>query len=159
MTHRGSGNASPSARQRNRARSATQADQSGGAPPATSDRCATVLVVEDDCRLRRVACTRLVGLGYQVLETSDAAAAIALLAEHPEVEVLFSDLVLPGEMSGLDLAKRVREQYPGVRIILTSGYAAELLHGEEHDLGLHVLLKPYSRASLERIFDDTLRAR
>ena len=137
----------------------TGTSQGSRAASAQSDRGETVLVVEDDPRQRRATCMRLADLGYRVLEASDAAAAIELLSKHPEIEVLFSDVVMPGEMSGFDLAKRVRELYPAVHIILTSGYSAELLNGEEEDLGLHVLHKPYSQASLARVFRETLQAR
>jgi CheY-like chemotaxis protein len=118
---------------------------------------ATVLVVEDDERMRHVTCARLGSLGYRVLEADAAAAAIDLLARHPEVDLLFSDLVMPGEMSGIELARRVRELYPAMPIVLTSGYAAELLHGVEEDLGMQVLHKPYTLSILVHAIRDALQ--
>ena len=79
------------------------------------------------------------------------------LSNHPEVEVVFSDLVLPGELSGLDLAKRVQEVHPNVHVILTSGYSAELMIGWGDGLDLQVLPKPYRQADLARIFRETLQ--
>lgn len=134
----------------------TETTQDSPAASVQADKRATVLVVEDDPRVRSVTCSRLAELGYRVLEASVAATAIELLGKHPDIDVLFSDLVMPGEMSGLDLAKRVRELHPGMHIILTSGYAAELSHGEE-DLGLQVLRKPYSQAALVRVIREALR--
>jgi CheY-like chemotaxis protein len=116
----------------------------------------TVLVAEDDDRLRQVTIVRLLDLGFQVLEASNGMTALALLDQHPDVDVLFSDLVMPGAMSGLDLAKRVRDLYPEVRIILTTGYSAELLADADADLGLQVLRKPYRYADLVRAFCEVL---
>lgn len=117
---------------------------------------ATVLVVEDDPRLRRVTLSRLESLGYRALEADAAASAIELLGKHPEVDLIFADLLLPGELSGIELAKRVRARYPGMCIVLTSGYAAEMLHSVEENLGLQVLRKPYNKATLARVIHEAL---
>jgi CheY-like chemotaxis protein len=137
----------------------TDTSQDSSAASAPPDRDPpTVLVVEDDPRVRHVTCSRLGDLGYRVLEAGVATAAIELLAKDPNVDLLFSDLVMPGEMSGIDLARRVRELYPAMRIVLTSGYAAELSHAAEEDLGLQVLRKPYSQETLVRVIGEALRA-
>ena len=120
-----------------------------------ADSGATVLVVEDEHRLRMVTVSQLEALGYRVLEAADGPAALDVLERHPEVEVLYSDLVMPGRLSGLDLARRVMELYPAVRIVLTTGYAD--LTGEA-DLDLRVLYKPYRRADLQRVLRDALDA-
>jgi CheY-like chemotaxis protein len=129
------------------------------ASTAQSGRGETVLVVEDDPRVRRVTVARLIDLGYRVLEAGDGTKATEMLGNHPEIEVLFSDLVMPGAISGLDLAKSVRELYPKMHIILTSGYSAELLNGENDHLVLQVLRKPYRQAELARAFREALLAR
>jgi CheY-like chemotaxis protein len=129
------------------------------ASTAQSGRGETVLVVEDDPRVRRVTVARLIDLGYRVLEAGDGTKATEMLGNHPEIEVLFSDLVMPGEISGLDLAKSARELYPKMHIILTSGYSAELLNGENDHLVLQVLRKPYRQAELARAFREALLAR
>jgi CheY-like chemotaxis protein len=118
-----------------------------------------VLVVEDERRVRDVTVARLTGIGYRVLEAGNGTAAMEVLRLHPEVEVVFADMVLPGGLSGLDLARLVRELHPNVHGILTSGYSAELMSGwgEEHDL--QVLPKPYRQADLARIFREALQTR
>jgi DNA-binding NtrC family response regulator len=129
------------------------------AVPAPSGGGEAVLVVEDESRVRNVTVARLTSLGYRVLEASSGTAAMEVLGDHPEIEILFSDLVLPGELSGLDLAKRVQEIHPNVHVILTSGYSAELMSGWGEELDLQVLPKPYRQADLARIFRDALQAR
>jgi CheY-like chemotaxis protein len=118
-----------------------------------------VLVVEDEQRVRDVTVTRLVALGYRVLEASNGTAAMEVLVGHPEVEVVFSDLVLPGELSGLDLAKRIQQVHPNVHVILTSGYPAELVSEWGAGLDLQVLRKPYRQAELAHIFREALQSR
>ena len=72
----------------------------------------TVLVVEDDDRVRRLTAARLETLGYRVLEAANGAAALKLLNDMGDIDLVFTDLVMPGGMSGLDLARRVREARP-----------------------------------------------
>jgi CheY-like chemotaxis protein len=113
--------------------------------------------VEDDDRVRRLTVLRLKELGYHVLEAGHGAAALAILAETPDVQIVFSDLVMPGGISGFDLARQVRERYPGTPVILTSGYSAELLNqAEVAELDLKVLRKPYRQAELARTFRAAL---
>ena len=114
----------------------------------------TVLMVEDDPRVRRATFERLSSLGYRVLEAEDGSAALRALREHPEIEILFSDVVMPGELTGLDLAKRVRALYPGVHTVLTSGYSAELLNGDDEGLDVQILRKPYRQAELVAVLRE-----
>jgi PAS domain S-box-containing protein len=117
----------------------------------------TVLVVEDDDRVRRLTAARLANLGYRVLEAANGAAALKLLDDVGDIDLIFTDLVMPGGMSGLDLARRIREARPDARIILTSGYSAELMNREGGaDLDLHVLRKPYRQGELARVFREAL---
>lgn len=118
----------------------------------------TVLIVEDEPRLRRVTAASLADLGYRVLEADNGMVATEILAQHPEIEILFSDLLMPGELSGLDLAKRVGELYPKVHIVLTSAYCAELLDASQDHLGLQVLRKPYRPAELAQAFRRALQS-
>ena len=129
------------------------------AVPVASGSGESVLVVEDERRVRDVTVARLTILGYRVLEAGNGTAAMEMLARHPEVDVLFSDLVLPGDLSGLDLAKRVQEAHPKVHVILTSGYSAELMSEWGAELDLQVLPKPYRQADLARIFREALQTR
>jgi PAS domain S-box-containing protein len=126
-------------------------------PGVDAGRGETVLIVEDDDRVRRLTATRLKELGYRVLEANHGAAALAVLAETPGVEIVFSDLVMPGGMSGFDLARRVRESHPQVHVILTSGYSAELMNQADiAQLDLQVLRKPYRQAQLACAFRAAL---
>ncbi len=134
-----------------------RAESPAAAAAARANAGEAVLVVEDDDRVRRLTATRLKQLGYRVHEAANGQAALAVLAETPGIDLVFSDLVMPGGMSGLDLAKQVRAEYPGTRLVLTSGYSAELIGREKVDgLGLRVLRKPYQQAQLARILREAL---
>ena len=120
----------------------------------------TILVVEDDDRVRKLTTTRLELLGYRVEQAANGQAALALLDRNSEIDLVFSDQVMPGGLSGLDLAAAIREKFPKVRIVLTSGYSADLIGQEKVDgLGLKVLRKPYQQAELARIIRETLDSR
>lgn len=120
----------------------------------------TVLVVEDDDRVRRLTCARLKDLGYRVEEAPNGQAALAILEGNPDIDLVFSDQVMPGGLSGLDLAEAVRKQYPGTRVVLTSGYSADLIGRERVDeLGLNVLRKPYKQTDLARVLREALDGR
>jgi CheY-like chemotaxis protein len=116
-----------------------------------------VLVVEDDPRLRQLTCDRIAELGYRVLMASDGAAAMELLDQHRDVRLLFSDIVMPGSMSGLDLARRGRERYPALRVVLTTGYAPELADETGESSGMVILRKPYRQAELARLLREALQ--
>jgi CheY-like chemotaxis protein len=118
----------------------------------------TVLVVEDDPRLRRLTCDLIADLGYRVLMSGDGAAAMQVLEEQPDVRLLFSDIVMPGSMSGLDLARRGRERYPALRVVLTTGYVPELADETRERDGLLILRKPYRKAALARVLHEALQA-
>lgn len=117
-----------------------------------------ILAVEDDERVRRLTVSRLQQLGYRVLEAASGAEALEVIAAEPGIDLLFTDLAMPGGMSGYDLSAEVRNLYPDIRILLTSGYAEELansdrLPGEQ----FRVLRKPYRQADLARAIEDALR--
>jgi signal transduction histidine kinase len=118
----------------------------------------TVLVVEDNPSLRRLVVLQLTTLGYSVQETENAAAAMAILEGQnlegrPRIDVLLADVVMPGKLDGYDLARTVRERWPAIKIVLTSGFpGASLERGLAADIPL--LTKPYRRDDLAR----TLRA-
>ena len=129
------------------------------APSGAQGAGETVLVVEDDPRLRQVTCDRIADLGYRVLVASDGATAMQVLDQHPGVQLLFSDIVMPGGMSGLDLARRGRERYPALRIVLTTGYAPELVDETGENIGMLILRKPYRKAELASVLHEALRSR
>ena len=110
-----------------------------------------VLVVEDDKMVSRLTQRRLRALGYDVLEVGTAAAALELLAERADVELLFSDVVLGGDMTGIELVAEARRQYPKLKVLLTSGFSADALDSELQ--GRELLSKPYTLETLS----ETLR--
>lgn len=115
-----------------------------------------ILVVEDDALVRRHVCGLLGGLGYRVLEAIAATPAMELLAANPDVTLLFTDIVMPGGMNGVDLAKRARVLRPDLKVLFTSGYAENAVETDGRlDPGIDLLSKPYSRdrlaASLRKI--------
>jgi PAS domain S-box-containing protein len=119
--------------------------------PSSADPLAheVILVVEDDERVRRLAITRLKGIGYKVLQAANGPEALAVLSGGDHIDLLFTDLVMPGGLSGREVANKAKELRPGIKVLLTSGYAEELVQGEdlqrEH---LKVLRKPYRQADL-----------
>ena len=107
----------------------------------------TILVVEDDPRVRRVAVARLESAGYTVLEAGNAAEALIVLDHHPEVALLFTDIAMPG-MPGDQLAKEVRRRRPDIKVLFTSGYAEPEIAGKELAEDGLWLKKPYTAREL-----------
>ncbi len=109
----------------------------------------TVLIAEDNELLRAVAVQQISQLGYRTLEAASGAAALMLLDAHPEVQLLFSDVVMPGKMNGFSLAREAKRRRPAIKVLLTSGYAGTLLQRSE-DQGdqFELLSKPYGKRDL-----------
>jgi PAS domain S-box-containing protein len=117
----------------------------------------TILVVEDDSRVRQLTIKRLKLIGYEVLEASDGPSALEILNRGDPVDLVFTDLIMPGGLSGRDVAMRAREIKPGVKILLTSGYAEELVRGDDLQReNLKVLRKPYQQADLVATLREVL---
>jgi PAS domain S-box-containing protein len=114
-----------------------------------------VLLVEDNHEVRTVATALLEQLGYEVLALPSASDALAILGSGHHFDLLFTDVVLPGDVDGLALANEVRRSHPDLPILLTSGYAKVL--NAEH--GFPVLRKPYQIALLARAVRQTIDAR
>jgi len=106
----------------------------------------TTLVVEDECFIRMNAAEIVQDDGLEVLEAANAAEALEVLRTHPEVAVLFTDIDMPGDMTGLDLADRVHRQCPGIQLLVTSGRARPKA-ADIADDGVF-LAKPYSADDL-----------
>jgi signal transduction histidine kinase len=107
-----------------------------------------ILIVEDTAEVREIAVSVLADFGFAVVEASDAASALAILSRDPSISVVFSDVVMPGEMSGIDLAKAVAERWPSLRLILTSGYAERLVDSDGMPPHIAYLHKPYKPLEL-----------
>ena len=107
-----------------------------------------ILVVEDNDKVRKATVSRLECLGYAVLEAKTAAEAITLLDSGEPIALVFSDIVMPGGMTGYDVAEWVRSMKPDLKVLLTSGYSDMPLAGSEAARKVKVLGKPYTREQL-----------
>ena len=104
----------------------------------------TVLVVEDEANLRNLAVTQLSALGYQVVEAENGAAALAVLDQGVAVDLLFTDIALPGGIDGVKLAEMARARRSGLKVLYTTGFT-ENFAAEGSTAEMDVLLKPYRR--------------
>lgn len=136
--------------------SAQDAERQDGAGGRSTPGTATVLVVEDSDDVRALAIDQLETLGYRVLAARSGEAALAMLdsADPPRIDLLFSDIVMPGGMNGLALAEQVGARQPDAAILLTTGYNDELVADGPRAATMDVLGKPYRRAELA----DRIRA-
>lgn len=109
----------------------------------------TILVVEDDSAVREYVISQLKVLGYDVLQASTGAEAMEVLNQKAEIDLLFTDVVMPGGMGGRDLADAARMIRPRIRILFTSGYTENsIVHHGRLDPGIKLLSKPYRRDQL-----------
>jgi PAS domain S-box-containing protein len=105
----------------------------------------SILLVEDNPEVAEIARTLLEELGYHVRHVGDAAAALGVLASEERPDLVFSDVVMPGELDGLALARHIRAEFPETAVLLTSGYARLAPAAEE---GFPILRKPFQMATL-----------
>ncbi|MET0982261.1 MAG: ATP-binding protein, partial [Telluria sp.] len=111
----------------------------------------TIVVVEDDDAVRSAVVDILGGLGYTVLAAPDADSALALLESGVVVELLFTDVVMPGVLRSPDLARLARERHPHIAVLFTSGYTRNaMMHGARLDPDVELISKPYRRDELAR---------
>ena len=110
----------------------------------------TVLVCEDDDKVRAYTVDVLKELGYRVMEADNGAAALQALETASEpIDLLFTDVILPGGMTGADIAQQARAQQPGLRILFATGYARNaIIHHGRLDPGVELLTKPFTYAEL-----------
>ncbi len=120
----------------------------------------TILVVEDAPDVRRYTARLLTRLGYTPLQASDGKAALAILDETPDIDLLFTDVVLPGGMSGVDLAREVHRRKPDLKVLYASGYTENaIVHDGRVDEGVELIEKPYGKTDLARKLRDVLRGK
>jgi signal transduction histidine kinase/CheY-like chemotaxis protein len=120
----------------------------------------TILVVEDDANVRATAVDILTGLGYHVLKATDAQSALSVLESGVHVDLLFSDVVMPGPMRSVDLARRARDMLPTLEVLFTSCYTENaIVHGGRLDAGVALISKPYRRDALARKVRSMFRSR
>jgi CheY-like chemotaxis protein len=119
----------------------------------------TILVADDNAGVRRVVAMQLGKLGYAVLEAENGDVALRMLASH-RVDLLLSDVVMPGALNGLDLARAATARWPGLGVVLISGFAPAGPDGAATGDGQYRLLtKPYRRADLSHVLREALADR
>jgi signal transduction histidine kinase len=119
---------------------------------------ATVLVVEDEPAVREIACAILADLGYRVFEAADGEEALRVFgANAAAVDLLLTDVILPGKVRGRELSERVRALRPEVRVLFMSGYTENsIVHHGRLDDGVQLISKPFKREQLARKVAETL---
>jgi PAS domain S-box-containing protein len=139
-------------------------DPCGARTPVTSDVISrepsgqTILVVEDQLPVREVTMRRLKQLGYIVIEAENARAAIEVMETGVQIDLVFSDVVMPGEMTGFDLREWVNANRPGLPVVLTSGFAEDVVRAREEGESLRqILRKPYTRDELIQAIEKALQ--
>lgn len=137
---------------------APPAEQTAAPSPARTAPGCSVLLVEDDEQVRRSAREQLRALGHEVLEACDGRQALEILAGDARVDLLFTDIVMPG-MGGRELAARAVARRPGLPVLYTSGYAQDAVHDGRLDAGIELLAKPYRRDQLARCIASALAAK
>jgi PAS domain S-box-containing protein len=112
----------------------------------------TILVVEDDSLVRSFVVTQLQSLGYKTLVAANSKEALAHLAQGASFELLFTDVVMPGGMTGRELAEAIQKQRPAIKVLYTSGYTDNsIVHHGRLDEGVLLLNKPYRKPELARM--------
>jgi signal transduction histidine kinase/CheY-like chemotaxis protein len=119
---------------------------SGNRP--TERKTPSVLVVEDDAELLDITIEMLKAFGYEVHTASNAPEALNVLDQDVPIDVLFTDIVMPKGMDGVALAREVRRRHPGIRVLLTSGYARDVLRNHRPDTDMEFISKPYRMPEL-----------
>jgi PAS domain S-box-containing protein len=138
----------------------TVAAEHGAVPadePEARESRPMVLVVEDSTQVRDLAKAVLQEHGYRVLESENAEEALRCLHQNSDIDLVFSDVIMPGRRNGLDLTRELRRTRPELPVILATGYT-DLLRDIERE-GFPLLLKPYRPTQLARIVEEALRAK
>jgi len=120
------------------------------------ERC--VLLVEDDAEVAALVEQMLRGIGYDVVHASSATAALGALANDRRIDLVFSDIMMPGGTNGITLAKQIRRRRPTLPVLLTSG-VSEAVRGEAEALGIPILRKPYGLGELREAVERQLTGR
>ncbi len=111
----------------------------------------TILVAEDDDGVRATVIEILGDLGYRILKANDAASALAIIESGVHIDLLFTDVVMPGLIRSPELARKARELLPDIAVLFTSGYTENaIVHGGRLDAGVDLIGKPYTQDALAR---------
>jgi PAS domain S-box-containing protein len=121
------------------------------APVAAPSKARTILVVEDEAAVREAAVEMLGELGYRRLEAPDAASALAIVEKGARIDLVFSDVVMPGPIRTREFAQRLAALRPGLPVLFTSGYTDNaIIHQGRLDEGVQLISKPYAKDDLAR---------
>ena len=124
---------------------------------AVSGGSEVILVVEDDPMVRNFVTTQLASLGYKTITASDGPAAMAIVERDEPFDLLFTDVVMPGGLSGRNLADAVAKRRPGMKVLYTSGYTdTAVVHHGRLDEGVLLLTKPYRKPQLAKMIRQAL---
>ena len=119
----------------------------------------TVLVVEDEDSVRSVTVDMLTELGYRVLQAEGAMAGLKILDAHPEVTLLFTDVVMP-DVNGRKLADEAKKRRPDLSVLFTTGYTRNaIVHNGVLDAGVHLIVKPFTMETLAQKLEEIFRTR
>jgi len=121
-------------------------------PKARHDSQGRILLVEDDDEVATLVSEMLYQLGYEVTRASSAAAALGALADGRNVDLVFSDVMMPGGMNGVELAREIQKRRSGIPILLTSGYSGPSVQAA-NEVGVRILSKPYRIDELAAALD------
>ncbi len=117
-------------------------------------------MVEDEAGVRDIAVSILAEAGHRIVEASDGPAGLAAFAEHPEIDMVFSDVIMPGGMSGPQMVELIRKQRPDIPVLFASGYAEQALKDRETLIpNSKFIAKPYDAAELLRRVSSLLETR
>ena len=116
----------------------------------------TILVIDDDTGVLEYASNALEDCGYTVLAAPDGATALVMLRNRDDIDLLFTDVVMPG-LDGVELARRARQESPDLKVLFTSGYTENaIMHHGRLDSGILLLAKPYRKSELARMIRKAL---
>jgi signal transduction histidine kinase/DNA-binding response OmpR family regulator len=120
----------------------------------------TILVVEDDLAVQATVVDMLQGLGYRVLKASDGQGALTILQSGIPIDMLFTDVVMPGPVRSIEVARQAKQMFPAIEVLFTSGYTQNaIVHGGRLDPGVELISKPYRRDELARKIRQLFAAR
>jgi CheY-like chemotaxis protein len=117
----------------------------------------TIMVVEDEPDIRDIVATSLAIEGFRVLTAADSSDALEQLGAHPEVDLLFTDIIMPGDLHGYDLAREARQLCPSIKLLYTSGCnVTDVLEAHSTVAAARLVKKPYRLEQLLREIRATL---
>jgi CheY-like chemotaxis protein len=133
------------------------AEATAAIAPQAEGGAETIFVVEDDTLVRNFVTAQLQSLGYKTVAAADSRAALQLIEAGQAFDLLFTDVVIPGGMSGRELADEVAKRRSGVKVLYTSGYTDNaIVHHGKLDDGVMLLTKPYRRNQLAEMIRKAL---